>query len=336
VTAENTSRAAIVFNIERADLYVAAGDFEGAVDCLEDASTQAVQEDEMGLLKQISDKIGQLIQEENKQLEEESEAEESEENVGPRRMKYEDERAYIEERADLHKLEGELERYSIIMKSENGSSLNALAHLIVELKDQIPHYDTILSDDASGRLISLLFRDIIKEKRDEQKTEPLQTYFIAGGRGSRRAGDDEINKFIEDRKAKLGRTLLVTEYIDSGMSIGELIDILEKQGIDFDVATVSISDPIYAYNEKIQKHLYYGTVGKEGLNFYGEQKFAGVKKPVTGEYKKGPHPVSVFDNIDTWVVDDHTHISQARKDVKIVAEELSKLVDSPKQEPNSI
>ncbi|MBI5401188.1 MAG: hypothetical protein HZB12_03700 [Candidatus Yonathbacteria bacterium] len=53
VTKENTSKATIVFNIERSDLYLATRDKEGALECLEDARTQAYQENEMELYDQI-------------------------------------------------------------------------------------------------------------------------------------------------------------------------------------------------------------------------------------------------------------------------------------------
>lgn len=330
VAAENTSRAAIVFNIERADLYVATGDIGGAADCLDDASTQAIQEDEMELLEQISDKMGQLIQEENKQMEDESEAEEFEKNVGHQRMKYEDERAYIDARVDLLKLGVELGGDSIFTKKEHGDSLDALAHLVVELKDQIPHYDTILSDDASGRLIALLLREIIQKKRDGQKTEPLQTYFIAGGIRQERV-IEKTNEFIAEHKEKFGKTLLVTEYIETGESATLLIEALEKEGIDFDVATVSITNFINKYDKKIQKHLYYGVVGQEGLNFYKKTEATGVFKP-TGKRPRemqSPHPVPAR---FYGAVNIGESVSQARKDVKIVAEELGKLVDAPKKD----
>ncbi len=38
----------------------------------------------------------------------------------------------------------------------------SLARLVIELEDQIPHYDTIISDDVSGRLVSLFLREVIK------------------------------------------------------------------------------------------------------------------------------------------------------------------------------
>jgi hypothetical protein len=55
-----TSRDAIVLNIERTDLYLAAGDKDGAIECLEDALTQADQENEKELQDQIVEKIKQI------------------------------------------------------------------------------------------------------------------------------------------------------------------------------------------------------------------------------------------------------------------------------------
>ncbi|MFA6428783.1 MAG: hypothetical protein WCW02_04575 [Candidatus Buchananbacteria bacterium] len=60
VTAENTSRAAIIFNIERTDLYLAVGDNAGAFDCLNEALLQAHQEGEPELYDQIMEKIKDL------------------------------------------------------------------------------------------------------------------------------------------------------------------------------------------------------------------------------------------------------------------------------------
>jgi hypothetical protein len=56
-----TSRDAIILNISRADLYVAAGDREGAIDCLNDALYQARQEGENLLCKQIEERIVDIV-----------------------------------------------------------------------------------------------------------------------------------------------------------------------------------------------------------------------------------------------------------------------------------
>jgi len=57
VVKENVSRAIIIFNIERSDLYLAIGDKDEALDCLEDARLQAHQENETELYSQIMKKM---------------------------------------------------------------------------------------------------------------------------------------------------------------------------------------------------------------------------------------------------------------------------------------
>jgi len=57
-----TSKDAIVFNLERTDLYVAAGDIAGAIENLADALYQAKQENESELIDVITNKINELSQ----------------------------------------------------------------------------------------------------------------------------------------------------------------------------------------------------------------------------------------------------------------------------------
>lgn len=60
VTKENTSHARITFEIERADLYIAAGDIDGALDCLEDARVQVHYENETELYDLIMKKMDEV------------------------------------------------------------------------------------------------------------------------------------------------------------------------------------------------------------------------------------------------------------------------------------
>jgi hypothetical protein len=55
-----TSKDTIVLNFSRADLYVTAGDLEGALECLKDALYQARQEGEDLLYEQIKKKLAEL------------------------------------------------------------------------------------------------------------------------------------------------------------------------------------------------------------------------------------------------------------------------------------
>ena len=65
VDKENTNRASIIFNIERTDLYLAAGDVEGALEHLEDVLLYASQVKERELYNETLKKINTI--EENKE-----------------------------------------------------------------------------------------------------------------------------------------------------------------------------------------------------------------------------------------------------------------------------
>ncbi|QQR82188.1 hypothetical protein IPJ70_02785 [Candidatus Campbellbacteria bacterium] len=57
---DGTSRGHILFEIERADLYVAISDIEGALECLDDARLQAQQENFLDLYDQIVRKMNEI------------------------------------------------------------------------------------------------------------------------------------------------------------------------------------------------------------------------------------------------------------------------------------
>ncbi len=46
--------------------------------------------------------------------------------------------------------------------------IKILGSLVLELKERFNQYDTILSDDTSGRLVSLFFEKIINKQREEE------------------------------------------------------------------------------------------------------------------------------------------------------------------------
>lgn len=55
-----TPKEAILFNIERSELYIATGDIEGAIDVLNDALLQAHNENEVVLFSEIKKKLSDL------------------------------------------------------------------------------------------------------------------------------------------------------------------------------------------------------------------------------------------------------------------------------------
>lgn len=169
---------------------------------------------------------------------------------------------------------------------ESKELIRSLAGLVLKLKEKLPQYDTIISDDASGRLVSLMLRRIINKKKEGPEQDRVPIYFIAGGEHYYKSVDEPIGEFIDDEIKKrngLGKTLLATEYIESGNGIYKLIKILEDKGIDFDVAAVSIINKPKYYKDNLTKRLYYGEIGSSGLELYNKYGFSGVIKDYSRE-----------------------------------------------------
>lgn len=203
-------------------------------------------------------------------------------------------------------------------ETEKTDVINALARLVFELKDRLTYYDTVLSDDASGRVVSLILREIIKKKKENLDQSGPQTFFIACGRHESRKFESKVEEFVISKKKNMGRALLVTEYIDSGHSITNVIKMLEKNKIDFDVAALSAEYTLNGggYRKELKRHLIVGEEGSgTGLAFYGSL-FAGVKK---GKMPSA-HPIVERD-------DRREDVVNARKDAKLIAEELYKLTE---------
>lgn len=193
--------------------------------------------------------------------------------------------------------------------------LVALIKLVGKLAKKIGEYENIISDDASGRLVSLTLQKIINRIRVNHNKNLAKILFVAGGAGinNRKLS---INKLIENNKDKLGKTLLVTDYIQSGESIEQLIKILDSNNINFDVAAISVeNDPEsknVSYSENLLKRLYYGEHGMAGLVFYSKGFFAGVYKNAN---TKEPFPERDFDKPTKAMRD-------VREDINLIADKI--------------
>lgn len=108
-----------------------------------------------------------------------------------------------------------------------------LVSLVGKLKDKIDagYYETLISDEIRGRLPTLVLRKILQSRNHNKE---LQTYFLSLGRGVEYLNDD-LQKFVDEKKDGLGHALFVTDMIQSASS---LVTFLGKLGKDCDVATV--------------------------------------------------------------------------------------------------
>ena len=116
--------------------------------------------------------------------------------------------------------------------------------------------------------------------------------------------------------------MLVTEYIGSGHSIRELKSILDRLGIDHDVAAVSLysrpdDDDYISFSDR----LYFGTVGDDGLAFYGgsQRESAGVQKR---DDSKSAHPSRLAPEAKSV----NEKVKLARQDIDILAKEIEKIL----------
>jgi len=209
----------------------------------------------------------------------------------------------------------------------NHLSIEALARLVIKLERDLPTYDTILSDDVSGRLPSLLLRKIIDKVRSKNNLGPVKTYFLAAGRYAKSEKRESIKKFLTDKRNAIGKALLVTEYIQSGEGIAWVMNSLQEAEINFDVASVSSSLENEFYIKEfgdIFKKLRYGQRGDAGLSFYGmtARRVGGVAKDPSNP---SPHPEALG---GTMGEASRAYQKRAREDANFLAAEfIDKLLD---------
>ncbi len=214
---------------------------------------------------------------------------------------------------------------------KNERAVKAFAHLVEQLKEKLSDYETIISDDTSARLVSLFFREIINKARAKQEEDNARLYFVASGRHgvSNRAVKEAIGDFLKEKIEKdgsFGKTLLVTEFVSSGHSIEYLGDILEENGIDFDLAILSggykednFKDKVKCFTEK-GWDVYSGIEDVGTMGFYSRQRKAtgvrkaGIEDLPNAHPEKNPNASRYF-------------MKDAREDVHMLARELSVLLD---------
>lgn len=114
-----------------------------------------------------------------------------------------------------------------------------LVSLVRQLKEAIENgeYQTLLSDEARGRIPTLILRKIFKKKAPNSRD--LQTYFLAFGR-SRLDWDFSLGDYIKENKDKWGKTLVITEFIGDGKAIRKIWRLFDSASNfdNYDIASV--------------------------------------------------------------------------------------------------
>lgn len=136
-------------------------------------------------------------------------------------------------------------------------------NILIELKENIDNslYTSVLGDDSSGRIPTLVLGRTINNIYEERKKNKIPVFFVAAGGSGSKANFSEyptdylkevqkkyrgrltaVKEYLGKIKEELGeRVLVVTDFIDSGETIINLARILEKQNIKFDIASISVT-----------------------------------------------------------------------------------------------
>ena len=196
--------------------------------------------------------------------------------------------------------------------------VRSFASLSNELKEGFPYYGTIISDDASGRLLSLFFRKIINKKREELGKEPASTYFLTSWKGRYKEVNEGIDEFLREKVDSYERVLVLTEHIDSGASLSPIVDSLEKQeGVDFDIASISVNEYFRLPNE-LENKVIYVSKGKMGELLTCKKFCTGVEKNKAVEI--GIHPQKRKGD------ETQELLNQAREEIGLIADEVYKAI----------
>lgn len=202
--------------------------------------------------------------------------------------------------------------------------LDSLAKLVVKLDlgGKVNEYDAIIGDDTSGRLPSLVLRSVINKKREDEKKKKIDIYFVAGGRNMMEEREKNIDEFIGKKGESVKKALLVTEFISSGGSVARLAEILKNNGIDYDIAAVSVESLLELNSEEntreLAKKVIFGNEGAGGLHAWDNNLSGLTKGGMFSPIREAHASRSEYA--------DQESINKSREDAKIVAEELAKLL----------
>ncbi len=212
----------------------------------------------------------------------------------------------------------------------------ALANIFWQLKGRAHEFDVILSDDAEGRPDALVLSKLFNRIRDADR-EAVETFFVAGGGSLRNDyfGQEFPRPALENFLGKLSKrisrkrkVLIVTEHMATGGTMKSFGELMQKYGLDFEIATVSASHPKEEYRtfgDEFVQRLVVGSQGYTGVLPGGAEETLGVTSyPV--EYREhfqtsfAPEKLGKGSGLEF----NPERVAALRRDIQVVADELAK------------
>ena len=162
---------------------------------------------------------------------------------------------------------------------------SSVLSLVQQLKETIDaqEYDTLISDDIGGRIVTLVLRKIIKTLHPDQ---PLKTYFIASGQKylptpapKDKENYDKLQEHLETIADKTTKALIVTEFIFSGNVLIYLTDAIKDSGINnFDFAVLDSALYPKEKEEKFRRNKHKLYIGGTEWHLQNHPNFTGIGK----------------------------------------------------------
>jgi hypoxanthine-guanine phosphoribosyltransferase len=150
------------------------------------------------------------------------------------------------------------EERKIIKRRNQREAINELFYPIKYLTEQLQErlesaeYSHVIGDDSSGRIPTLIIKDVIEKIYENNGSPQLTVRFLAGSRYANDpvAKKDTIGEYLDKEiNPPTGkRVLIVTDVIDTGSGLIPLTQALKEKGIIYDVATLFMYEP----NHKLQ------------------------------------------------------------------------------------
>jgi len=156
----------------------------------------------------------------NIEREPQSNIEENPEDIIPKRLDDEKAKRLICQKVGIS--EEEYWDYINVLGSETSEGLatypfkapEALARLLLEIRDKISDYDTILCDDTSGRLPARFLKEVMDRKREQEGKSPVRLKFVAAGK-SHNPHFDKIHELVQEKNKEENwqKVLVVTDHV---------------------------------------------------------------------------------------------------------------------------
>ncbi len=204
--------------------------------------------------------------------------------------------------------------------------LEAMYLLCEKLISRVEEFSVIISDESSGRLVSLLVKNLFDRKR----SSPVPITFLLGGRLDSPQRKNVID-YLRQHRSKLQNALIVSEYLESGDSMAEFLADFRLQNLKAKVAAVSAIGVGNRYSRLFPEELIAGKLSSSvGIWLHDESLATGVDK----NFAEGPFPNRIKDEDETWsqqkkIRMQHS-VNQARRDIALIAEVFAQMFGLPR------